>query len=76
MYWPEDTHEAVLTSDVQIDYWFKFTVGMPAELLAQIFAECARIGYVQHVWLFGLVARVAAAEVLVKHTVHGSESVL
>ena len=63
----------MLDTDVQIDYWFKFTAGMPAELLPQIFAECTRLGYVQHVWLFGLVARVAAAEVNVKHTVHGSK---
>ena len=71
-FWPQDVSKAQLATDMSCNYSYKFTVGMPCELLPQIFAECARIGRVVHLWAFGVIVRVGAAEVRILHSVHGS----
>ena len=64
---------AVLDTDIQVDYWYKFTLGMPCDLFMQLMSHCMQLGYVQHAWAMGIVVRVGAVDILFKHAVHGSK---
>ena len=70
-YWPETS--SLDSDDASLTVFYRFTMGIPPSLIPMILSECIQLHPVTFVWRWGFVASCGAAEIQVKHNVHGSE---
>ena len=63
-------HEC-LPTDVQVDYNYRLTVGIPPSLWPRLLQEVMAMGPTLAVYKWAILAKCGAAEVLIQHNVHG-----